>query len=169
MHVTDEGVSVEALIAAIKSSIRKAGVSSNSDMESLRVASVQLILRTVACRRVGGALDFRIPYLGMKLVVGSRITRHDTHTVDLTLVPPFQQKASEVPVEVAEVLVDAITTICKTMTSAAGGDDPWFFSKGTVDLTFAISQTGEIYLATDGLLSNEVTHTLRLELVPSSV
>ena len=53
------------------------------------------------------------------------------------------------------------------MTQAARGDDPWLLSAGTIDITFAITQTGTISLGADGELASELTHTLRLELGPA--
>jgi len=65
-----------------------------------------------------------------------------------------------------EALVNAITTIRDVMTEAAEGDDPWILWTGTVDLCFAITQTGTISLGVDGELASELTQTLRLELAP---
>jgi hypothetical protein len=65
--------------------------------------------------------------------------------------------------------VNAIATIRDVMNKAAEGDDPWVLSAGTVDISFAITQTGTISLGVDGELVNELTHThtLRLGLVRS--
>jgi len=37
-----------------------------------------------------------------------------------------------------------IATIRDVMTKAAEGDDPWILSAGTIDISFAITQTGTI-------------------------
>ena len=74
--------------AAILQSIRRAGVSSTSQTRDLQVASVQLILEVVASKTAGGGVDFRVPFIGMKLRVGAQVTKKDTHTIDMTLVPP---------------------------------------------------------------------------------
>jgi len=167
MQLTSDGMPVDVLIAAVKNSIKQAGVSSTSDSQDLRVASVQLILRAVASKSLGGTLDFRIPFIGMKLIAGTKVTSQDTHTIDMVLTPPVQEVFG-VRGEVEDALVDAITTIRKTTASAAVGDDPWALSKGTVDLTFAVTKTGSISLGIDGELAGEVTHTLRLGLVPGA-
>ena len=62
--------------------------------------------------------------------------------------------------------MNAIATIRDVMTQAAEGDDPWVLSAGTIDISFAITQTGTISLGVDGELANELTHTLRLGLAP---
>jgi hypothetical protein len=53
------------------------------------------------------------------------------------------------------------------VTKASEGDDPWILSASTIDISFAITETGTISLGVDGELANEVTQTLRLGLAPS--
>ncbi len=167
MKVTDRGVPVDALIEVVKDSIKQAGVSRTSQAKDLRVASVQLILDVIASKARGGGLDFRVPFIGMKLRVGTKLTKKDTHTIDITLVPPEHGDTRQVRSgEIEEVLVNAITTIRDVVTRAAQGDDPWVLSASTIDISFAITQTGTISLGTDGELTNELTHTLRLGLAP---
>jgi hypothetical protein len=167
VKVTDEGVSVNTLISVVKDSIRRAGVSRTSQTRDLQVASVKLILDVVASNTAGGGVDFRVPFIGMKLRVGAKITKKDTHTIDITLVPPKDRYTRQVRGgDVADVLVNAIATIREVMTTAAQGDDPWALSASTIDISFAITQTGSITLGVDGELANELTHTLRLGLAP---
>jgi hypothetical protein len=168
VKVTDEGVPVEALISVVKDSIKRAGISRTSQDRDLQVASVQLILDVVAAKTVGGGLDFRVPFIGMKLRVGGKVTSKDTHTIDITLAPPEERATRQVRGgDVEEVLVNAIATVRAVVTEAAAGDDPWVLSASTIDIRFAITQTGTISLGVDGELANEVTQTLRLGLAPS--
>jgi Trypsin-co-occurring domain 2 len=167
VKVTDEGVPVGTLISVVKDSIKQAGVSRTSQTSDLQVASVQLILEVVASKAAGGGLDFRVPFIGMKLSLGAKVTKKDTHTIDITLVPPEERDSRQVRGEVEEVLVNAIATIRDVMTHAAEGDDPWLLSASTIDISFAITQTGTISLGVDGELANELTHTLRLGLAPA--
>jgi hypothetical protein len=169
MNVTDEGVPIDALITVVKDSIRQAGVSRISPDRDLQVASVQLILEVVASKTAGGGLDFRVPFIGMKLRVGSKVTKKDTHKIDITLVPPEKRDTRQVRSgDIEEVLVDGIATIRAAMSKAAEGDDPWVLSASTIDIFFAITRTGTITLGVDGELENELTHTLRLALGPVS-
>lgn len=167
MKITDEGVPVNTLISAVKDSVRRAGLSRTSKARDLKVASVQLILDVVASKTVGGGLDFRVPFIGMKLSLGGKVTKKDTHKIDITLVPPENRDTRQVRSgEVEDALVNAIATIRDVMTKAAEGDDPWVLSAGSVDISFAITQTGTITLGANGELANELAHTLRLRLVP---
>ena len=167
MKVTDEGVPVDVLISVVKDSIKQAGVSRTSQARDLQVASVQLILDVVASKTAGGGLDFRVPFIGMKLSIGAKVTKKDTHTIDITLVPPEDADTRQVRGgEVEDVLVNAIATIRAMMAKAAQGEDPWVLSAGTIDISFAITQTGTITLGANGELANELTHTLRLGLAP---
>ena len=132
------------------------------------MASVQLILEVVASKTAGGRLDFRVPFIGMKLSLGAKVTKKDTHTIDITLVPPEERDTRQVRSgDVEEVLVNAIATIREVVAKAAEGDDPWVLSASTIDISFAITQTGTISLGVNGELANELTHTLRLGLAPS--
>jgi Trypsin-co-occurring domain 2 len=167
VKVTDAGVPVDALIRVVKDSIKRAGVSRTSQPRDLQVASVQLILQVVASKTAGGRLDFFIPFIGMKLRLGAKVTKKDTHTIDIHLVPPKDAATRQVRGgEIEEVLVNAIATVRDVVTKAAEGDDPWILSESAIDISFAITQTGTISLGVDGELANELTHTLRLGLAP---
>ena len=103
---------MDTLISVVKDSIKRAGVSRTSQTTDLQVASVQLILEVVASKTAGGGLDFCVPFIGMKLSVGAKVTKKDTHTIDITLVPPEDQATRQVRGgDVEEVLVNAIATI----------------------------------------------------------
>lgn len=167
MKITSEGVLLDSLVEAVKASVRRAGVSRASHSRDLRVTSVQLILEAIASGTAGGGVDFRIPFIGMKLKLGASVTKKDTHTIDITLVPPDdlgRQVRGREDVETA--LVNAIAAIRTVTSQAAQGDDPWILSEGTIDIAFVITQTGTISLGADGELSGELTHTLRLQLAP---
>jgi hypothetical protein len=167
VKVTDAGVPVDALITAVKDAVKRAGVSRTSDRSDLRVKSVQLILQAITSKTAGGGIDFCIPFIGMTIRAGGKVTKRDTHTIDVTLQPPDQPARQVRGDDVEDALVDAITTIRTVMAQAAMGDDPWSLSAGTVNIAFGVTRTGTISLGADGELANEVTHTLRLSLAPS--
>jgi hypothetical protein len=165
MKVTDEGVPVGTLISAVKRAVRRAAVSRTSDKRDLQVVSVQLILNVVASNTAGGGLTFCVPFIGMKLTVGAKVTKKDTHTIDVSMVPPEEQVEREVRGnDVEDVLVKAIATVREIVANAAEGDDPWVLSASAIDISFAITQTGTISVGVDGELANELTHTLRIGL-----
>lgn len=91
MKVTDDGVPVETLVGVVKASIKQAGVSQTSRTTDLRVGSVQLSLRVVATTAAGGSLNFRVPFIGMQLRAGAKVTKKNTHTIDIALEPPSGQ------------------------------------------------------------------------------
>ena len=164
MRVTDQGVPVDELIRIVKDSVQAAGVSRTSQTRDLQVTSVRLILEVVASRTAGGRLDFRVPVIGMKLRLGGAVTRKDTHTIDIALVPKQERRVRGGDIE--EVLVNAIETIRQVVASAAAGNDPWVLSGSTIDISFAINQAGTISLGAEGELASEITQTLRLGLGP---
>jgi hypothetical protein len=165
VKITDNGVPVDTLIATIKESIKQAGVSRTSASADLRIKSVRLILEVVASQAAGGKLDICVPFIGMKMSLGAKVTRENTHTMDIALVPPPESGPVVRGDDVEAALVKAITTIRQVMASAAQGDDPWVLDEATVDIVFAVTKTGSISIGVDGDLTGEVTNTIRLGLV----
>jgi hypothetical protein len=140
-------------------------MSSTDADQDLRVTSIQLTLKVVATIGIGGGMDFRVPFIGMQLEIGGSVTRLDTHTIDIALVPPDLSERQEIRYQPIEtVLVQAIDTIRRVISRAAAGDDPFVLKSGTVDLSFAITEDGSITLGINGELKNEVAQTLRISL-----
>jgi Trypsin-co-occurring domain 2 len=166
MQVIDGGVPVDELIAEVKDAVRRAGVSRVSGPGDLQIGSVQLTLRVVAARSGGVGISLRVPVIGAELRIGTKVTKQDTHVIDVALVPP-KQPSHQVRGDVGNALVAAIETIRQTMASAAGGDDPWVLSESSVTLSFAVTQKGTFSLGAEGELSNEITNDLRLRLRPA--
>ena len=119
MKVTDAGVPVEALITTVKEAVKRAGVSRTSSQTDLQVESIQLVLQALASKTARGALDFRIPFIGMRLRAGTKITGQDTHTIDMTLKPPDKPTCEVRGSNVEDTLADAIVTIRTAMAHAA--------------------------------------------------
>jgi hypothetical protein len=159
----DVGVPVEELVTAVKNAIKTANVSVTDTDRDLAVTSVYLRLNTVLTLTAGGSLDFRVPFIGMKVKIGGSVTRHNTHAMGMTLIPEDEAAVIETrdaPVEA--ILVEAIETVRAVMTHAAGGDDPFTLQDSAVELTFGVASNGTISLGIDGDLNDEVTHTMRL-------
>lgn len=168
MKVTDQGVAVPDVISDVKNAIREASVSAADENRDLRVSSVRLTLHALATRSIGGGLDFRIPFIGMPVKVGTKVTRSDTHKIEISLAPPAEPAGEEVREATLDTaLVDAIETIRAAVASAAGGDDPFVLDDATITLSFVVTGEGEISIGVDGGLSNELTHTLTLGLKPA--
>jgi hypothetical protein len=168
MRVVNDGVTVEDLIAAVKTAVLRAGVSSGSDRSDLRIVSVQLVLTTVATASTGGTIDFRVPLLGVKLTATGKLGRRHTHTIDITIQPPQGpvRKAVRGQAEVEQSLVSAIGTIRRVIASAGAGQDPWMVSESSVELKFAVTQEGGISLGVDRDSKSDVSQVLRLRLTP---
>jgi hypothetical protein len=166
MEVSDAGVAVNEVIDTVKNAIRLASISATDPGRDLRATSIELILNTVATTSAGGGVDFRVPFLGMKMSLGSAVTRRDTHSIDITLVPPdFKYHVRDFAM--ATVLLDAIETIRAVVAQAAGGDDPFVLKSSRIELSFAVTADGSITLGFNGEFSNEVTHTLRVDIGPA--
>jgi hypothetical protein len=168
MEISDTGVAIDEVVGAVKNAIKVAGISVINDDRDLQVTSIQLLLNTVATSILGGGVDFRVPFLGMKLSIGRKVTRSDTHMIDIALQPlrpDGQHEIRDGPVE--GVLVEAINTIRKVMMRAVEGDDPFLLESGLVELSFAVTEDGTITLGFMGEFKEEITHTLRMALAIS--
>src|SRR5262249_12700256 len=85
MDVNENGGAIEEVVSAVKNAIKLAGIAAADSGRDLRVTSIQLTLHTVAVLTAGGGIDFRVPFLGMRLTVGGAIAKRDTHTLNIVL------------------------------------------------------------------------------------
>ena len=63
--------------------------------------------------------------------------------------------------------MEAIETIRAAVASAAGGDDPFVLNDSMITISFAVTAEGTISIGVNGSLSDELTHTLVVSLVPT--
>lgn len=166
MQVTETGVPVTSLIDAVKAAVTATRISDTDRDRRMRVAEIQLTLNTVATTTGGAKLEFKIPFIGMNLGLGTAVTHTDTHTINITLVPPDLTPTHEVRGgDVDQVLVDAIETISTVAEHAAGDHDPFLLKESTVELTFAITEDGTVSLGFTGNTQDEVTHQLTITVI----
>src|SRR5438034_4743070 len=158
---------VAQLIWLVKRAITLSGVSRLSPTHDLRVASVQVVLEVVATKAGGTDISLRVPFINSELGMSGDLTKRETETIDITLVPPTQAKSRPVRArDTAQALVDAIATIRDAMAAATRGDDPWELSESTVNLAFGVTKEGTISLGLHGERSTDAKQTLRLTLKP---
>jgi len=163
VKVTQGSVPVEDLVEEVQNAIRIANIGSGSQSD-LRVKTAQLVLNVVATRSSGAKVDFRIPVIGTKLVLGTKVSHEDTHVIDVTLVPPPSDEHEVRDGNVARVLVEAIATVQRIMRKAAEGSEKLVLDAGAVEISFVVTEEGTLSLGFDGELRNAVTHTIKLEL-----
>ena len=168
MNVTENGVPVPDVIAAVKRAIKTANVSARDQERDLRVSSVRLVLHTIAVRSSGGGLNFHVPFIGMEVQLGGKLTMRDTHEIEINLTPPTEARRAEIrDSALDDVLVEAIETVRSAVASSATGDDPFVLNDSTIAISFAVTAEGYISIGVNGSLSRELTHSLNLVLVPA--
>jgi hypothetical protein len=168
VKVTEDGVPVQDVIAAVKLAIKEANVSATDEERDLRVQSVKLVLHALATRTVGGGLNFTVPFIGMPVRLGTKVTKSDTHEIEINLIPPDQEAEHEVrEASLDRALVDAIETVRTVVASTGDGDDPFALNDAKITLSFAITADGDISIGIDGNMTDEVTNTLVLALIPA--
>jgi hypothetical protein len=168
MMPSRDGMPVDTLIWMVKNAITESGVSRLSKTQDLRVSSVQITLQVLATKSGGTEVSIRVPFIGTEFGASGKLTKQDTQTIDITLVPPAQPKPRGVRgLPIDDALVEAIATIRDAMASAATGDDPWELQQSSVSLSFGVTRTGSISLGVDGERSSDMLNTLRLTLKPA--
>jgi hypothetical protein len=171
LEILENGLAIDELIGVVKNAVKRANISSTNSARDLRVTSVQLTLNVLATGTIGGGIDFRVPFLGMKFSIGRSVTRSDTHTIEVTLVPPDLLPRFEVrDAGMEAALVDAIETVRAVVARAgADDDDPFKLQDSTVTLSFAVLENGSISFGFDGEFRDEIVHTMRVSLADTAV
>ena len=96
------------------------------------------------------------------------LSNADRHASSVNLTPPGEKDRAETrDGALDDVLVEAIETIRAAVASAAGGDDPFVLNDSTITISFAVTAEGTISIGVNGSLSDELTHTLVVSLVPA--
>ena len=63
--------------------------------------------------------------------------------------------------------MDAIETVRAVVASTADGDDPFALNHAKITLSFAVTADGDISIGIDGSMTDEITHTLVLSMIPA--
>jgi Trypsin-co-occurring domain 2 len=168
VRVTDSGMPVQDVIEAVKHAIKAANVSRTADGRDLQIGSVRLTLHAVAIRSYGGGLNFHIPLIGTEVKLGGKLSRQDTHEIEISMVPPAPEERPELrDGNLDDALVEAIETIRATLAAAAGGEDPFVLDESKITIVFGVTSEGNISIGVNGSLNDELTQTLALSLVPA--
>jgi hypothetical protein len=102
----------------------------------------------------------------MPVRLGTKVTKSDTHEIEINLAPPDHEAGHEIrEASLERALVDAIETIRAVVASTASGDDPFTLNDAKITLSFAITADGEISIGIDESMTNEVKNTLILSLI----
>ena len=159
---------VQDLIGAVKQAIKAANVSRATDGRDLQIGSVRLTLHAVATRSYGGGLNFQIPLIGTEVKLGGRLSRQDTHEIEISMVPPAPEERPELrDGNLSDALVEAIETIRATLAAAADGEEPFVLTESKITIGFGVTAEGDISIGVNGSLNDEITQTLALSLVPA--
>jgi hypothetical protein len=164
VRLDEDGLAVEDLVTAVRRAAAQAAISDADAGRDMRITGLELTLHALARRDLGAKLEFRIPFLGMPVAFGSKLTTRDTHQIKISLTPV---PSYEVRGEVEETLVQAISTIRSVVARGVGGADAFEHRSSEVELSFAVTSEGSVALVGTVDLAGEVTHTLKLTLGPA--
>ena len=154
------------VVRRIKASIRQANI--GEGREDLVVTGIGLTLSTVLVKGVGSEFKWKIPFIGMETSGGAKITKSDTSSLSIDLVPPvWEGEGGALDVD-ADVLEDHIVYGVHDLRNAiaeAALDPPEFILKEAgVVIEFVATGEGKLSLIVVGESKEEVTHTMKLTL-----
>lgn len=176
-HVTNEVEQaedvkpIEDIIDRVKAAIRAANIGHGG--ESLAVTALELTLRVCKVRVAGGAVEWKVPIIGLTFKGGAKLTQEDVDTLTVKLVPPPPdvEEAREgllTGKRIEEELAHAIANIRRAIMRAAQGEPVFELGDASVEIEFAVTKEGTLSLIAAPEAKNEVTHTMKLSLGKSA-
>jgi hypothetical protein len=159
-------LSPAAVVRKIKASIRAANI--GDGREDLVVTKVELSLATILDQSGGGEFEWKVPFVGLTLKGGVKLTRSNTSKLSITLVPPSpEEDLRELGIDTAaleENIVHAVADLRNAIAEAAVDEPRFLLEKGGIELEFVVTREGSLSLLASGEHKDEVTHTMTLTL-----
>ena len=155
-----EGIPVENVIKQVKLAIRQFLRESGPEDE-IELKSVDLTLNVVTTLTAEMKPKFTIPLINLD--VGTRLAwvRENTQEIVISLKPEAVGEAPEA--DIVSQLLEGLRLV-RSVARVAGPDEPQLIlNQGSVELKFAITETGSIELLIfGGEGSRAITHTLKV-------
>ncbi len=162
------GEKIEKVITGVKRAV-KAAQQSSTEGQVVEVEKLELTLKGLMQKSVGGELNIRIPILDTALGTKAEITNQEFQTIKLTLVPIKKTTRSGfTPEKFERELVEAIKNIQEGIKNASSVEPRFELQDASIELNFVVNNKGEIALLMKGSAQSEATQTVKLSLRPKS-
>lgn len=156
------GADIEKVIAGVKRAI-KATQQSEVGEQNLTIDKLELTLKGLVEKNVGGELRIKIPVIDTGLGASAEVTSKELQTIQLTLVPVKSTTRSLARTEAFEKeLTEAIKVIREGIKNAAIGEPKFTLQNAFVELNFIVNSKGEISFLAKGSGQSEVAQTVKL-------
>jgi len=159
---------VKDIVGQVKAAITAANLSTEPSATDISVTEVDLTLKVVRDLEAGVDATWKVPFLNLDLSVKGGKKWSTTNTVEMKLVPPkpAQPKAEAVApqIDVESELARAIQLVRTSVAAASTGTPLFDLKAASVELTFAVSDSGELSLVAKADADKDTTQTLSLTL-----
>jgi NTP-dependent ternary system trypsin peptidase co-occuring protein len=133
------GVLLEDVVQQVKDAFELIALDPGADLVPLK--SLKMTLTSVLEWTISGGPKLKIPFLELELELGHSITREQTQTVEIELVPPKKEAEGLAPREaLAPQLAEALRTIRRTVQAAAAKNPPLKLLEGSVELNLVVTR-----------------------------
>ncbi|AKB28870.1 hypothetical protein MSSAC_2521 [Methanosarcina siciliae C2J] len=161
----DMGVQIDKIITKVKKAIREVEQRSYRSEIGVKVEKLDLKLKTFNSKE--GGLELKVPVVDLDLGLGGSISKEETHTIELTLIPVDDTRLFR-DMEIEDNLVDLIMGIEQGIKNALIEVPRFKLQKASVELNFVVNAAGEISLVAKGEKKIETTNNLKLYLTSTN-
>ncbi|WP_440948422.1 trypco2 family protein [Methanosarcina sp. T3] len=155
------GIQIDKIISKVKKAIREVEQQSYRSELGVKVEKLDLKLKTFNSKE--GGLELKVPVVDLDLGLGGSISKEETHTIELTLIPVDDTRLfGEEDIE--DNLVELIMGIEQGIKNALVDAPRFKLQKASVELNFVVNAGGEISIVAKGEKEIETTNNLKLYL-----
>ena len=167
---SEGGVGLEIVIRQVKEAlvlvqVEQAARAARTGV-AVDVVRIELTLRTVAERAVGGEVRLTIPIVGQEVGGGADTSWQQVQTVQLTLVPPYGLPKRAPGWGLSEELARAVLGVEDAVRTAADTEPRFELARASVELNLVVGRGGRLSLVAKGSFGREVAHTVKVHLEP---
>lgn len=159
-RATFEGIPVEDVIRQLKVAIRQF-IAESTPQDVIQLKSVDLTLNVVTTLSADMKPKFTIPFINLEIGSTLMWVRENTQEIVISLKPEAPGELLEA--DIVSPLLEGLRLI-RSVARVAGPEEPQLIlDQGSIELKFAITDTGSIELLIfSGEASDVLTHTLKV-------
>ena len=122
---------------------------------------MDITLKAVVTREIGGGLKIRIPFTDRKVGLDGKLDSAETQTISLTVVPAERLETFAAK-DFSESLVRALLEIERGLSEGINTEPRLLMKSGSVELQFVVGREGSIELVAKGEGRSESTHAIKV-------
>jgi hypothetical protein len=156
---------IDKLVGQIKKAILLVEHDPPDGSAKLKITAVDLTVSAVATRTAEGNLKLSV--FGHDFGADAKLTKEDTQTIELSLVPDGYEPAEFDTEDVPEQLADAIRALRASVADASGGVASFGLKTSSIELNLKVDADDSIDFVIGGEAERTNVQTLKLTLEPA--